>query len=72
VRVWLTVLWEIFWVISITWLLSAVLAVPLWGLITTFLWPNMSFIGAWFVTATLGTGICIVTWVLDLAAGVRM
>lgn len=71
-RIWLTVLWEILWTIAITWFLSAILAFPVWGLITTFLWANVSYVGAWYVTATLATAICIWVWVLDLSRGVRM
>ncbi len=68
----LGVLWEIIWVIVFVWILAAVLAFPVWGLITTFLWGNVGYLGAWYVTATITTGICIVMWVIDLAAGVRM
>ncbi len=71
-RVWLTVLWEIAWVIVFAWFLSAILAFPLWGVITTFLWGNVSYLGAWYVTATITTGICIVIWVVDLASAVRL
>ena len=68
----LRVFWEITWAIAFAWILAAILAFPLWGLITTFLWPNVGYLGAWYVTALITTGICIVIWVVDLARGVRM
>lgn len=71
-RMWLQVLWEILWTIAITWCLSAILAFPVWGLIAIFLWTNVSYLGAWYVTASIMTGLCIWVWVLDLARGVRM
>jgi hypothetical protein len=68
----LGVLWEIIWVIVFAWFLAAILAFPLWGLITTFLWPSVGYLGAWYVSALITSGICIVIWVVDLARAVRL
>jgi hypothetical protein len=68
----LSILWEVIWVIVFAWFLAAFMAFPVWGLITTFLWPSVGYLGAWYVTATITTGICIVIWVVDLASAVRL
>lgn len=68
----LGVLWEVIWVIVFAWFLAAILAFPVWGLITTFLWPDVGYLGAWYVTSIITTGICIVIWVVDLASAVRL
>lgn len=68
----LQVLGEIGVIMVVVWVLAAVLALPLWGLITTFLWPAMGYQGALAITATVLLGVCFVLWVIELAKGVRI
>ncbi len=66
------VFWDMAMVLIIVEAFAAILAIPLWWVITTFLWPAITYSGAFAVTSTLTVGICVVMWTVDLMRGVRI
>ncbi len=68
----LQILHEMVILVVVIGLLSAFLALPLWGVITTFLWPAIGYQGALAVSLTVLWGICFVLWVIELAKGIRI
>ena len=71
-RVILEIVQEMVMVLLIAEVLAAILAVPMWAVITKFLYPSISFLDAWAVSSVLVVSVVVVAWVADIAKGVNL
>ena len=71
-RIILEVVQEMVIVITVTQMLAAILAIPVYRVITTFLYPTIGYVDAWAVVSVVTLGVVVVTWVADISKGVNL